>query len=282
MNRTTKISIFLASLSLPALSHLYISPLEMCNLNCKMCYTNKVKSILTNDQILDFVNKYNQAVDLKIITFCGGEVFTLKNFPDLVNKLTDYHVQVITNGTVDRLEEINTPNSVNLIVSVDGLEKYHDQNRGAGNWAKSVAFLAKAQKLGFHTEIFSIVTQENFDQIPRLEKEFAGIDITYHPRKLFGEKLKNTDGFSFITPDQWEQLWATKKVFPPKELGCYQISLMASGMVYGCCEGPTPIGKITDDLSELIKKLKIKDGCSYPEFKCNLCPLLALKNEAKQ
>lgn len=70
------------------LSHLYISPLERCNLRCKICYTRKTKTILTNAAILEFVGRYQKVHPLKTITFCGGEVFTLPYFTELVNKLT--------------------------------------------------------------------------------------------------------------------------------------------------------------------------------------------------
>ena len=107
------------------------------------------------------------------------------------------------------------------------------------------------------------------------------MDITYHPRKLFGENLATVLGFSFLSREQWEKLWATKKVFPPKELGCYQISLMADGLVYGCCEGPRAIGKMTDDIETLVKRLKIKNNCAYPDFMCGLCPYSESKPEVK-
>ena len=84
-----------------SLENIYISPLELCNLNCKYCYTKKTKNILTNQQILRFIKKYNaflksrnhdKAFSLKSIIFCGGEVFTLKNFPRLVNSLISKNI----------------------------------------------------------------------------------------------------------------------------------------------------------------------------------------------
>ena len=52
----------------------------------------------------------------------------------------------------------------------------------------------------------------------------------------------------------------TKKTFPPKELGCYQISLVSDGTIYGCCEGFEALGKIGDPIPDLIAKLKGKIG----------------------
>ena len=144
---------------------------------------------MTEKQILNFVDRYQKAYELKIITFCGGEVFALPYFPHLINTLTTrgIFIQTITNGTLDQLDKIEHPNLNNLIVSIDGLEEYHDRNRGKGNFKKSITFLKKAQTLRFHTEIFSIVTKQNFQCIDTFEifvkKELGGINITYHPRK---------------------------------------------------------------------------------------------------
>lgn len=280
------------------MSHLYISPLEKCNLKCKICYTRKTDPILTETEILRFIGKYEKVHKLQTITFCGGEVFSLSYFPKLVNKLTrkNLFIQIITNGTIDRLEEFAQPNSINLIVSIDGLEKYHDVNRGPGNFRKSLDFLKKAQKLGFHTEIFSIVTRQNFETKKTFEEKLTReLDftpkVTYHPRKppayllhhpvsnVFGE----TKNFDFLTDGQMRKIVKEKNVFPPKNLGCYQIALASDGQVYGCCEGTTSLGTKNDPVDRLMKKLEerlvtwesqntLKNclGCSQPDFLCGI------------
>lgn len=271
------------------LHHLYINPLEKCNLACKICYTKKTAPVLTEKEIIDFVARYNKEIEVKVITFCGGEVFTLSYFPHLVNTLTKkgIFVQIITNGTVDKLDQFGDPNKVNLMVSLDGVEDYHDTNRGVGNFQKSTAFLSKAQKMGFHTEIFSIVTKQNLKCIDTfgayIKKRFENIDITYHPRKPMSylnihpvsKIVGEIEGFDFLSEKELWKLILTKKTFPPKELGCYQISLVSDGTVYGCCEGFEALGKIDDPIPQLINKLKSKIkgpclGCSQPGFLCGL------------
>jgi len=283
--------------------HLYINPLERCNLHCKICYTSKTKFVLSNKEIISFLDRYQKVQELESVTFCGGEVFLLKNFTQLVNDLTKkgIFVQIISNGTIDRLDEIKQTNMVNLIVSLDGIESYHDKNRGEGNFAKSVKLLRKADRLGFHTEVFSIVTKQNLPLIEQFENDLQKqlnkkekISITYHPRKPrtylkkhpISNVLGQTKGFDFLSLAEIRQLMQDKQTFPPKDFGCYQISLMSNGKIYGCCEGINPIGNINSDIAILIdnlkKRLNYLDhtkhnknclGCVEHEFNCGLKPI---------
>ena len=275
---------------LQKLNHLYISPLERCNLRCKICYTRKTNHRLNEKEILDFIERYEKVKKLESVTFCGGEVFMLPYFPNLVNNLTSriILVQIITNGTIDRLKELRNPNLINLIVSLDGLPYYHDKNRGVGNFKKSLTFLKKVNQLGFHSEIFSIVTRQNVKQVEKFEnylREFLGfnIPITYHPRKpikyLIHHPVSNTKGvrkgFDFLTKKEMLYLMSNKKTFPPKNLGCFQISLMSDGKVYGCCDGTVPVGTISHKIEVLINNLRkrYKDNnllCSQPDFVCGI------------
>lgn len=270
------------------LHHLYINPLEKCNLRCKMCYTKKTDTILSENQILGFINRYEKNLKVKVITFCGGEVMSLSYFPHLVNTLTKrgIFIQIITNGTIDKLNKFKVPNSIDLIVSIDGPELYHDLNRGKGMFRKSIAFFKNAQQMGFHTEVFSIVTKQNLTLIPQFEKymkQFGPIDITYHPRKplsyLSVHPISNISGdiagFDFLSENEINKLMETKNIFPPKNLGCYQIALVSNGDIYGCCEGFDKIGTINDSILDLIHNLKKKIkgpclGCSQPDFMCGI------------
>lgn len=287
------------------LNHLYINPLEKCNLKCKICYTRKTDPILSQQEILDFIERCEKVHRLQTVTFCGGEVFALTFFPELVNILTEkgIFVQMITNGTIDKLDQLNTPNSINLIVSIDGLETYHDANRGAGNFQKSMNFLQKAKLLGFHTEIFSIVTKQNLPLIDDFENYlltmFGDMPVTYHPRKppayLIHHPVSNivgeVNGFDFLTKDEMLHVIQTRNVFPPKQLGCYQIALMSDGKVYGCCEGVTAIGTINDNIEFLFEQMKRRLefwekkntlhnclGCTQADFMCGIKEYLQMTN----
>lgn len=270
------------------LRHLYINPLQKCNLRCQICYTKKTAPILKFEEILDFINRYSKVISLQVITFCGGEVFALPYFTKLLNILSQkgIFIQIITNGTIDKLNNINNPNSINLIVSIDGLEEYHDKNRGQGNFKKSIRYLKKALKMSFHVEIFSIVTRENYLYINQFEKfiqkNIGNIPVTYHPKKPpaflrhHPTSVKSQiNGFNYLQKNQLIKLMKTKTTFPPYDLGCYQVSLASNGNIYNCCEGYNIIGNIDSPIKKIIDKLKVSisgpaKGCSQCQFMCGI------------
>jgi sulfatase maturation enzyme AslB (radical SAM superfamily) len=255
-----------------ALENIYISPLESCNLACKYCYTNKTKNILSNQEILDFINKYqnyltSENCHLKSILFCGGEVFTLPDFPKLVNKLIkkDIFITIITNGTIDRLEEINDPKNCQILVSLDGPKEIHDANRGSGNFDKSIEYIKHAQKLGFPVEIMFLITKDSY-----LYKDtFNVFDLP---------KTYLTDRRLSLTNDQCLDIKLNYPTFPNKHFGCFQLSLQSDGNITGCCESSISLGKITDDPQIFISNFKKSlspclncqkcGGCTNPNYLC--------------
>ena len=251
-----------------SLENIYISPLELCNLRCLYCYTNKTKSILTNDQILNFVEEYSHQLrsencQLRSIIFCGGEVFTLPDFPTLVNQLIKkgIFITIITNGTVDRLNEIDDPRNCQLIVSFDGPEKVHDANRGLGNFNKSKKFVAKALKLDFPVEIFYLITKDSYLYKDKLD--IFGQHITYL-----------TDRLGSLTPEQVADIRNNYPCYPPKDFGCNILSLQSNGKFYGCCESARSIGSLADPLDKIIKNYVDVTTrhplCYDPDFHCGL------------
>lgn len=245
------------------LENIYISPLELCNLSCLYCYTKKPKTILSNDQILDFVKNYQQITKLKSIIFCGGEVFTLPNFPKLVNTLIDQNIfiTIITNGTIDKLNEIKSPQNCQLIVSFDGPQKIHDHNRSTGNFNKSKKFVKKALKLGFPVSIFYLVTKNSYPHFKTFR--LYDLPITYL-----------TDRLGSLTPNQVKNIRNNYNCYPPKNFGCNIFSLQSNGKFYGCCESTISIGSLADPLEKVINNyidiITKYPKCYDPNYHCQL------------
>jgi len=250
-----------------ALENIYISPLEICNLNCHYCYTKKTKAVLSQSQILNFIKRYSSGLKsyflhLKSILFCGGEVFLLPWFPSLVNKLIDQNIfiTIITNGTIDKLDQIKNPQNCQLIVSIDGPQKIHDQNRGSGNFQKSTKFIKKALTLGFPVEIFYLVTDISYPYISSFPKFI---------KKLYGQTIGLsflTDRLGSLTPAQILNIKRNYPTYPPKNFGCFQLALQSNGLIYGCCESTVPLAKISDPpqtiIDNFLKSLPICHKCN--------------------
>ena len=271
------------------LENIYISPLELCNLSCLYCYTKKPKTILSNQQILDFVKNYQQILTdsknnffrnfnakhltgeknsfenqkLKSIIFCGGEVFTLPNFPSLVNQLIeqDIFLTIITNGTIDKLDKIKSPKNCQLIVSFDGPQKIHDHNRGSGNFIKSKKFVHSALQRGFPVEIFYLITKDSYRYKDKLN--IFNLHKTYL-----------TDRLGSLSPDQVKNIRNNYDCYPPKNFGCNIFSLQSNGKFYGCCESTISIGSLSDPLEKIVEKyIKVITKhplCYDPKYHCQL------------
>jgi len=240
-----------------ALENINIAPLETCNLHCKYCYTNKTKNVLSNSQILNFIEKYQKLVRLKSVLLCGGEVFTLPDFPKLVNQLIEKNIfiTIITNGTIDRLEEIKNPQNCQILVSLDGPKKIHDANRGLGNFDKSVEYIKHAQKLGFPVEIMFLITKDSYPYKDSFD--VLGLPKTY----LTDRKLS-------LTSKQVLDIKQHYSTYPTKDFGCFQLCLQSNGNITGCCESSISLGKITDDPQKYISNFK---KSLSPCFDCQKC-----------
>jgi len=290
-NRTQGIS---QTQIISALENIYISPLESCNLACTYCYTKKTSNILSNQQILDFVEKYqnyltSENCHLKSIIFCGGEVFTLPDFPKLVNKLIqkDIFITIITNGTIDRLNEIKNPQNCQILVSLDGPKEIHDFNRGPSNFEKSIKYIKQAQTLGFPVGIMFLITKDSYtfkDSFPIYLSKILEHQSTSELNTTY-----LTDRKMSLTNQQSLDIKQNYPTFPAKYFGCFQLSLQSDGNITGCCESSVSLGKITDNpkiyINNFIKSLSpciecqkcggcsdINYLCGYPqEFHKNNC-----------
>lgn len=286
-----------------ALENIYISPLELCNLDCRYCYTQKTTNILTNTQILNFIKKYkiylnqfrsrgflralnvgnphspreknyDKKLELQSIIFCGGEVFTLSNFPALINQLIEQNIfiSIITNGTINKLSQIKKPNNCQLLVSFDGPEHIHDANRGSGNYQKTLVFLEHALALGFPVEIFFLITKDSYPYRNSFPIILSKALKLYSSNALSFTYL--TDRLGSLSPAQTKNIRQNYNCYPPKKFGCSILSLQSNGKIYGCCESKVSIGSLSDPLEKVItkfiKKVTTNPLCSDPNYFCNL------------
>lgn len=187
-----------------------------CNLRCKMCplwapeaegkslaHINK-EPVLTLEEAKKIITDLAES-GISVIHITGGEPVLYKHLVEAVKfiKQNKMHVSVFSNGTlIDEKYALNLINTgIDKIgISLDGLQKVHDEIRGKGNFAKAVdgiKHLIKARNdTGAETRLYimSTITRYNYDQLSGLLKFGAEIGMdgmfTAHPSFSFPASLK--------------------------------------------------------------------------------------------
>lgn len=162
-----------------------------CSLNCVYCgassIIDKEKSLTTNE-IIKVVN--NMCGMVSSVELYGGEPFLIlnkvKDFEAFKNN--DISITITTNGQFENsVLDVLVQSQVKvdaLIISVDGIEKYNDSQRGEGTYSKSVRFVKNAinyKKKGLisgNVCINTVVTAWNVDKIITALKYWFDLGIS--------------------------------------------------------------------------------------------------------
>ncbi|MCL5090436.1 MAG: radical SAM protein [Patescibacteria group bacterium] len=179
----------------------------------------KIKEELTFAQIGRFVkNNKDWLGNLKHIGLSGGEPLLRKDLVDIIRlfreELPWVKVGLQTNGLLPQPAQkvlsaiLAFYPELSLAVSLDGLEKTHDQIRGVkGGYARVIKTIKIAQELGVK-EISAgmTVTEKNYEEIMDVKKivEEFGLEFAFYPadsgdyyhrkraKSLFPQKIKES------------------------------------------------------------------------------------------
>ncbi len=164
-----------------------------CNARCIMCDSWRKSG--EGDLTLDEVEKIFQQINtLDAVRLTGGEPFVRKDLPDIVRLvekyLQPYMVHITTNGFLtDRIVEFcehrNKKKLLQLMVSLDGLEKKHNHVRGSNiafktamETLKSLAPRKSELKLDLVVNQ-TIVDREGIEQYRLLREELLPLGIRH-------------------------------------------------------------------------------------------------------
>jgi organic radical activating enzyme/TusA-related sulfurtransferase len=134
-----------------------------CNLACDYCCVRSSphtpRRALTTEEITRLIS---EAVELgfKQVFMTGGEPFILPDIAQIINaSSSSLPTTVLTNGMLFQgqrlaaLESLSRDN-VALQISLDSpTPQVHDLHRGQGSWAKALAGINTARKLGFRVRV---------------------------------------------------------------------------------------------------------------------------------
>jgi MoaA/NifB/PqqE/SkfB family radical SAM enzyme len=197
----------------PRLRYLIFYVTSRCNLRCKHCfYLDELNK--REEMTLEEIEKLARHVNpLTFVRMTGGEPFLRKDIAEVVSRF--YHdaqtrrMGIITNGTrpewvVERTEAMleRCPNlSLDIGVSVDGLEEVHDDLRGLkGSFKKAKESALALIQLKKHfprlqTSLVTTITARNESTLDPFYQEIAGwgvdrLSVNHVRGKVHDESLK--------------------------------------------------------------------------------------------
>ncbi len=178
-------------LTKPRLRYLLFYVTSRCNLRCSHCFY--LEELNKHDEMsLEEIEKVARSLaPLSFVRMTGGEPFLRKDLPEVIHAFRRHsatkRLGIITNGTrpewvqktVARMFELSPDVTVDVGVSVDGLQEVHDELRGLkGSFQRAkdtVAELVNAQRdyPQLLTSTVTTVTAKNEPQLEGLYDELA-------------------------------------------------------------------------------------------------------------
>jgi len=244
--------------------HLQICPTWRCNLKCPTCdsWQRDQKIELSKGQI-DQIAKDELFGRVKHLIIEGGEPFTFTNLDYFIDKMSRVYdkIAIITSGYLYArigmfLEKYaGIKNRLRFVVSLNGIDKYHDETRGKdGVYAHVINTIALLQSHGYAFNLQFLPTETNQGQYWEV-KEFAdklGVSVNVcHPSKIGKYAIESTEGmlkeYDIIKAEQakslpWRSRWEfecfndmkKRKKFMPCWAGKKMIYIDPRGTIRPC------------------------------------------------
>jgi len=183
-----------------------------CNLNCIHCYSSSQNIRYSNEMTTDEGKKLISdlaSFGSPVLLFSGGEPMIREDLPELAEFAVDQGMRVVlsTNGTLLTRELASTFKKIGVAyvgVSVDGMEKTHDNFRGVkGAFDMTLRGIRICRDEGIKVGMRVTMNRKNVADIPAL---FELIENENIPRACFyhlvysgrGSRLVNED----LSPDE--------------------------------------------------------------------------------
>jgi len=161
-----------------------------CNLKCLHCYSisgTKLKNELSLKEIKNIINQSKKLGAVRIF-FTGGEPFLRPDISKILKYADEngFAIYISTNGTLFNKKMVNSLKSLEhlriLQISIDGLNKIHDQIRGrkgtfnkAIEWTKIIKKELKDKKIAF---VFTLMKKNKNEAEKVLKLAMSlGIDV---------------------------------------------------------------------------------------------------------
>ncbi|MFH1021397.1 MAG: radical SAM protein [Pseudomonadota bacterium] len=169
-----------------------------CHLRCKHCFNWKALQRNKDLSMAEIESLARSLPMLKILMMSGGEPFLRKDLVEIcrifISKCRLSLIDIPTSGTlgdatiqtVEKILQLDPSLKLSIGVSLDGMESYHDANRGvSGTFAKAVACCANLLELkrkykNLSVNVLTTLVQDNKEELLALKdfvaKSLPGID----------------------------------------------------------------------------------------------------------
>jgi len=146
---------------------------QACDLHCKHCYDRSPKPSLGLEQalaVLDDLRSFCRSRKVSgQVSFTGGNPFLYPHFAEVYRGAVARGLGTAILGNPvprQRLEEITAIRKPSYFqVSLEGLQGHNDSVRGAGHFAKTLAFLRLLREMGVYSMVMLTLTGDNLGQV---------------------------------------------------------------------------------------------------------------------
>jgi len=206
----------------PYLQEIQIEGTGQCNLWCKHCYGREKFAEATNNELTyhEICNVIDQIAEANIgkCFLSGGEIFTRKELPEIIEYLAKRHIYIngiFTNATIYRPEVFEalkqTGMKTTLLISLDGdNSETHDFIRGKNTFNKTILFIKRVIESGFHVTVNTVVMKQNVKSLLNMRQFLKNLGISRWrisvPREQ-GEAIINKE---LIEP-KWDDIFTAYK-----------------------------------------------------------------------
>lgn len=194
--------------------HITVHITSTCNLNCEFCHVaakfNNNEEEPLDVQMLD--NLFTPSVES--ISIAGGEPFFVKKkLYEFLNYIPDSikDIAITTNGLLISEEDIEMlkMKRIRLQMSLDGMDIYHEKNRGENTYGKSIDSLKKAVNAGIRVDALTTVSNDNIEHISKFIKSIDDLGIENLTLLHFTPKGRGSFRPELEVPyDEWIRLIA--------------------------------------------------------------------------
>ncbi len=185
-----------------------------CNLKCKHCFSQSGRpetNELTTQEIKHALDAFSQSKVL-FINFTGGEPLMRDDLFDILTYASGKKISIdlSTNGLLVSREVISKLKETNVFqvqVSIDGLEKTHDNLRGKGAFQKALRSIDLMKNNGLQIVISTTINKTNLNQVPDIIDCVAAVGASMFKTTLFaplGRGVNNEDELSLNREDVHE------------------------------------------------------------------------------